>query len=99
MSWCASFVGRAIQGTCEESSSYGVGGGDGSSSGCTLGSVTTLGSGAGTCFTDGGVRVALLKIWARWIYALLISLPYVRLGIVFCGFFRMCKMSSAAWRR
>ena len=85
-----------MRGIDEESFLHGVGGGDGSSSGCTLGSVTTLGSGAGTCFTDGGGRVALLKIWARWIYALLISLPYVRLGIVFCGVFRMCRVSSAA---
>ena len=29
-------------------------------------------------------------------YAMLISLPYVRLGIVF---FWICKMSSVAWRR
>ena len=88
-----------MRGIGEESFSHGVGGGDGSFSGCTLRSVTTLGSGAGTCFTDGGGFVALLKIWARWMYALLISLLYVRLGIVFCGFPRMCKISSAAWWR
>ena len=67
LSWRARFGGRAMRGIGEEIFLYSVGGGDGSSSGCTLGSVTTLGSGVGTGFTDGGGRVARLKIWARWI--------------------------------
>ena len=51
-----------MRGIGVESFVHGVGEGDGSSSGCTLGSATTLGSGAGTCFIVGGGFVALLKI-------------------------------------
>ena len=55
---------------------------------CTLGGDTTLGSSTGSCTVGGGL-VALFRIWARWMYPLLIALPYVRLGIVFSGFFNM----------
>ena len=77
----------AIWGRGAESFLHGVGDGegdgDGSSCGCTLGGVTTLGTGAVTCCIVGGGFVDRLKIWARCMYALLMSLPYVRLGIVF----------------
>ena len=54
---------------------------------CTLGGDTTLGSWTGSCTVGGGL-VALFRIWARWMYPLLIALPYVRLGIVFQSFLK-----------
>ena len=52
----------------------------------SLGGDTTFGSSTGSCTVGGGL-VALFRIWARWMYPLLIALPYVRLGIVFSVFF------------